>query len=78
MEEAARADRVVVINDGRLALDGTAREVFSQVSLLHSMGLEVPQGNELVTKLRSAGCKIDGDSLTEKECIETLTKFLNK
>lgn len=78
MEEAARADRVIVINDGKLVLDGSPSEVFSKVELLHSMGLEVPQGNELVTKLRSAGCEIDGDSLTEKECIETLTKFLNK
>ena len=78
MEEAARADRVIVINDGKLVLDGSPSEVFSKVELLHSMGLEVPQGNELVTKLRSAGCEIDGYSLTEKECIETLTKFLNK
>ena len=76
MEEAARADRVVVINDGRVVLDGTPREVFSNVKLLHSIGLEVPQSNELVTKLRDAGCKINGESLTEKECIETLARFL--
>ena len=78
MEEAARADRVIVINDGKLVLDGTPAEVFSKVDLLHSMGLEVPQGNELVTKLRAAGCKIDGASLAEKECVETLFKFLSK
>ena len=78
MEEAARADRVIVINDGRIVLDGTPREVFANVDLLHSMGLEVPQGNELVTKLREAGCKIDGESLTEVECVATLAKFLNK
>ena len=60
MEEAARADRVVVINDGRVVLDGTPREVFSNVKLLHSIGLEVPQSNELVTKLRDAGCE-EGD-----------------
>lgn len=78
MEEAARADRVIVINDGKLVLDGTPREVFSNVDLLHSMGLEVPQSNELVTKLRSKGCKIDGASLTEYECVETLLKFLCK
>lgn len=78
MEEAARADRVIVINDGKLVLDGTPAEVFSQVELLHSMGLEVPQGNELVTRLRLAGCKIDGASLTEAECLETLANFLSK
>jgi len=76
MEEAARADRVIVINDGRVALDGTAAEVFSKVDLLHSMGLEAPQGNELVTELRRSGYNISGDALTEDECIRTLLEFL--
>lgn len=78
MEEAARADRVIVVNDGEVALDGTPKEVFSKVKLLHSMGLEAPQGNELVLSLRAAGCKIDGDSLTEEECVETLYNFISK
>lgn len=77
MEEAARADRVVVINDGRLTLDGTPREVFADVSLLRKMGLEAPQGNELILELQKAGLKISGDSLTESECVETLFKFLS-
>ena len=77
MEEAARADRVIVINDGRIALDGTPREVFSNVEKLRRMGLEAPQGNELILELEKAGVKIDGDSLTESECIETLYKFLS-
>lgn len=77
MEEAALADRVIVINDGRLALDGTPREVFSNVEKLLKMGLEAPQGNELVLELRKAGLNIVGESLTEEECIETLYKFLS-
>ena len=77
MEEAARADRVIVINDGKIALDGTPREVFSKVDDLRRMGLEAPQGNELVLELKRAGLDIDGDSLTEDECIETLYKFLS-
>ena len=77
MEEAARADRVIVINDGRITLDGTPREVFSNVEKLRKMGLEAPQGNELVLELKNAGLNIDGDSLTEEECIETLYKFLS-
>ena len=77
MEEAARADRVIVINDGRIALDGTPREVFANVDRLRAMGLEAPQGNELVLELKKAGVDIDGDSLTEAECIETLYKFLS-
>ena len=77
MEEAARADRVIVINDGKIALDGTPREVFSQVDKLRAMGLEAPQGNELVLELKKAGLKIDGESLTEAECVETLYKLLS-
>ncbi len=77
MEEAARADRVIVINDGKLALDGTPREVFSNVDKLRSMGLEAPQGNELVLELKRAGLKIHGESLTEDECVETLYNFLS-
>ncbi len=76
MEEAARADRVVVINDGELTLDGTPREVFSKVSLLHEMGLEAPQGNELVTELRALGYDISGECLTEEECADALYAFL--
>ena len=77
MEEAARADRVIVINDGKIALDGTPRQVFSRVDTLRKMGLEAPQGNELILELARAGIKIDGPSLTEDECIETLYKFLS-
>lgn len=77
MEEAARADRVIVINDGRIALDGTPKEVFANVEKLRRMGLEAPQGNELVLELKKAGLKINGDSLTESECVETLYKFLS-
>lgn len=77
MEEAARADRVIVINDGKVTLDGTPREVFSKVDMLRSMGLEAPQGNELILELKKAGLNIEGDSLTEDECIETLYKFLS-
>ncbi|MBQ8414581.1 MAG: energy-coupling factor transporter ATPase [Clostridia bacterium] len=77
MEEAARADRVIVINDGKIALDGTPRQVFKNVEKLRAMGLEAPQGNELILELKKAGLDIKGDSLTEAECIETLYKFLS-
>ena len=77
MEEAVRADRVIVINDGKIALDGTPHEVFKNVEKLRAMGLEAPQGNELVLELKKAGLKIVGDCLTEEECVETLYKFLS-
>lgn len=77
MEEAARADRVIVINDGIIALDGTPREVFCKVDDLRKMGLDAPQGNELILELKRAGLKIKGDALTEDECVETLFEFLS-
>ena len=76
MEEAARADRVIVINDGRMALDGTAREVFSRTAELHSMGLESPQGVELVAELRAAGIDIAGEVLTAEECEAAIARLL--
>ena len=76
MEEAARADRVIVINDGRVALDGTAREVFSRTAELHSMGLESPQGVELVAELRAAGIDFAGEVLTAEECEAAIAQLL--
>ena len=76
MEEAARADRVIVINDGRVALDGTAREVFSRTAELHSMGLESPQGVELVAELRAAGIDIAREVLTAEECEAAIAQLL--
>ena len=76
MEEAARADRVIVINDGRVALDDTAREVFSRTAELHSMGLESPQGVELVAELRAAGIDFAGEVLTAEECEAAIARLL--
>ena len=78
MEEAARADRVVVINDGRLIMDGTAHEVFEKVELLHSVGLESTQGSELISELRAEGVDISGDSLTLEETVETLVNYFKE
>ena len=78
MEEAARADRVIVINDGVVALDGTAREVFSRVDELHSMGLESPQGVELVWQLRKSGINIDADVLSAEECEGAIAGILER
>ena len=72
MEEAARADRVIVINDGEVILDGTPKRVFSQVDLLHKIGLESPQGTELIHLLNSCGFEIDSGALSEQECIDAI------
>lgn len=78
MDEAARADRVVVINDGKLVLDGTAREVFSKVDYLHSIGLEAPQGVELLHLLKKEGVPVSEGALTEDECVEELLRVLKQ
>lgn len=72
MDEAARADRVIVINDGELMLDGIAKEVFSDVARLRAVGLEAPQGRELIYELARLGIVEDKGELSEEECIQTL------
>ena len=78
MEEAARADRVIVINDGEMILDGTPKEVFSEVDLLHRIGLESPQSTELVNRLSSLGLDVDLYAIGEEECIATIYNALVK
>jgi len=76
MDEAARADRVIVINDGRLEMDGSCAEIFSDVEKLHSMGLESTQGNELIHSLRLFGENIEGEGLLAEECADTIFNYL--
>ena len=78
MDEAARADRVIVINDGECVLDGTAKEVFSRVDELRAMGLEAPQGRELIHELEKCGINIDTDALSESECTEAILNYLKE
>ena len=78
MDEAARADRVIVINDGKLLLDGTAKEVFARGDTLHEIGLEAPQGKELIFSLSKLGYQLDEEALDEDECFEALKKLLTK
>ena len=73
MEEAARADRVIVINDGEVILDGTPNEVFAEVDLLHKVGLESPQSIELINSLKSCGlCFEDNLSINDDNCVEAI------
>ena len=76
MEEAARADRVIVINDGEMVLDGTAKEVFAKVDLLHKIGLESPQSTELLKLLKDNGINVDMHVINEDECINSILKAL--
>ena len=76
MDEAARADRVIIINDGRLVVDDSPEVVFSKTSLLHSMGLEAPQGTELLAALKSEGVDLGVCLADDEKCYEILYSFL--
>ncbi len=72
MDEATQAQRVVVLHRGKVAADGTPREVFSQVELLHSLGLAAPETVELCYELNKAGFDLPLDQLDISECAQTL------
>ena len=76
MDEAVQAERVVVVDSGKILRDGTPREVFTEVELLKSVGLDVPQVTELVYELRQAGIDLPQDILTEDECYQALKELL--
>lgn len=77
MEEAAQANRVVVMDDGKVVLDNTPKEVFSHVETLKKLGLDVPQVTELAYRLQQAGCPVDVHMISEEECVASLTKLLS-
>lgn len=77
MEEAAQANRVVVMDDGKVVLDNTPKEVFSHVETLKKIGLDVPQVTELAYRLQQAGCPVDVHMISEEACVASLTKLLN-
>ena len=76
MDEAAEADRVVVLHKGRIAADGTPKEVFSQVELLHKLGLAAPDTVELCYALNAEGFDLPLDALESEECAQTLYNYL--
>ena len=72
MDEAAQAGRVVVLHKGKVAADGTPKEVFSQVDLLHGIGLAAPETVELCRELKDHGFDLSLDHLTIEECAQAL------
>ena len=76
MDEAAQADRVVVMHKGSVAADGAPEDVFSQVELLHRIGLAAPDSVELCWQLKQEGFDLPLDKLTPKECAQVLCEFL--
>ena len=76
MDEAAQAQRVVVLHKGEVALDGDPREVFSQVEKLHDMGLAAPETVELCWELNKEGFDLPLERLNAEECAQTLYEVL--
>ena len=76
MDEAAQAQRVVVLDKGKVALDGAPQEVFSQVEKLHAMGLAAPETVELCSRLNACGFDLPLDKLNPEDCAQALYERL--
>ncbi len=77
MDEAALADRVVVMDNGSICLDGTPNEVFSEVEIIKQAGLSIPQTTELAYRLKNIGVDL-GNVLTVDDCVNALTSALSE
>lgn len=76
MNEAAQADRIIVVDGGKIISDGTPREVFEKDDLLYKAGLEAPQSSNLVKRLQNAGADIKGTVLNADEAALAIAKAL--
>ncbi len=78
MDEAVRADRVVVINDGEVFMDGSPSEVFAEVERLRAVGLDVPQVTETMYELSLSGIPVNYKELDENKCADALIEYFRK
>ena len=78
MDEAVQADRVVVMDGGKIIMDGTPRDVFSNAERLMSVGLDVPQATQLACALNAQGIDIPTDLLNEEECVQAIIALLRE
>ena len=78
MDEAAKADRVVVLHKGKVTADGTPGEVFSQVELLHNIGLAAPDAVELCWELNKEGFPLPLTELDPQDCAQALKRWLEE
>ncbi|HJC67387.1 MAG: energy-coupling factor transporter ATPase [Lachnospiraceae bacterium] len=76
MEEATWADRIIVMDDGKIVMDGKPREIFSRVRELKECGLDVPQATELAFELKEAGMPLPDGILSREELAEELERIL--
>lgn len=78
MDEAVRADKIIVFNNGSVILNGTPTEVFAQSEILRSAGLDLPQCIDLTERLKKNGIKLSGDVMTPEKCADAIVKGLKK
>ena len=76
MEEAAQAQRVVVIDGGEVIMDNVPKKIFSNVETMKNLGLDVPQVTELCWELKKAGYDISTEIIHEDECVQKLYEML--
>ena len=72
MEEAVDADRVIVLDDGKIVADSTPREIFSNIGLLKKVGLDVPQTTELLYRLKESGMNVSTDVISIEESAQKI------
>ena len=75
MEEAAQADRIIVVSEGKAVLEGTPREVFPEVEKMRELHLDVPRMTALAAELRAEGMPVDGKVLTVEEMVEEVKRI---
>ena len=76
MDEAAQCDRIMVMEEGRVILQGKPIDVFSNITLLKAVGLDVPQVTELLYALRQEGFDVADNIISEQDCVEELARLL--
>ena len=76
MEEAIDADRIIVMDDGKIVMDGKSKEIFSRVRELKTYGLDVPQATELAFELKEAGMPLSDGILSREELVKELLPLL--
>lgn len=75
MEEAAKADRIIVMDEGKLLMEGKPKHIFSQVEIMKKIGLDVPQVTELAYELRKEGIEVSSEILSIDEMVDALCQL---
>ena len=75
MDEVVKADKIYVMDKGKVVMEGTPREIFSQVERMQAIRLDVPQATELAYMLNKSGIPVPGDILTPEELVDELCRL---